>query len=131
MSDLSKENFFGLLIVKIFFFFPISKILLLSDDNIIFLKILLFNAWSIVISTKDFLFINFKFLFFIDFDPFLAGINAIRLFNDLNADEIIILDINASKSGNSPNLNIIEDIASEAFMPVSYGGGINNKILEI
>lgn len=56
-------------------------------------------------------------------------INAIRLFNDLNADEIIILDINASKSGNSPNLNIIEDIASEAFMPVSYGGGINNKIL--
>ena len=56
-------------------------------------------------------------------------INAIRLFNDLEADEIIILDIDASKSDNSPNLNIIEDIVSEAFMPVAYGGGINNKIL--
>ncbi|MDC0101055.1 HisA/HisF-related TIM barrel protein [Alphaproteobacteria bacterium] len=56
-------------------------------------------------------------------------INAIRLFNDLEADEIIILDIDASKLGKSPDLNIIEDIVSEAFMPVAYGGGINNKNL--
>ena len=64
-------------------------------------------------------------------DPQYIGdpINAIRLFNDLEADEIIILDINASKSGKSPNLDTIEDIVSEAFMPVAYGGGISNKIL--
>jgi len=53
-------------------------------------------------------------------------INAIRLYNDLQADEIIILDIDASKQNISPNLEIIEDIVSEAFMPVAYGGGINN-----
>lgn len=64
-------------------------------------------------------------------DPQYIGdpINAIRLFNDLEADEIIILDIDASKSDCSPNLETIEDIVSEAFMPVAYGGGINNKIL--
>ena len=64
-------------------------------------------------------------------DPQYIGdpINAIRLFNDLEADEIIIQDIDASKSGKSPDLNTIEDIVSEAFMPVSYGGGINNKSL--
>jgi len=51
-------------------------------------------------------------------------INAIRLFNDLGVDEICILDIDASKKNVPPNYKAIEDIASEAFMPLSYGGGI-------
>ena len=56
---------------------PKFIIVLLSDDKIIFLNNFDFLAWLIVISTRDLLFINFKFLFLIDFDPFLAGINAI------------------------------------------------------
>ena len=51
-------------------------------------------------------------------------INAIRIFNDLEVDEICILDIDVSKNNESPNYELIEDIASEAFMPFSYGGGI-------
>ena len=63
-------------------------------------------------------------------------INAIRLFNDLGVDEICILDIDASKSNIIPNYNAIEDMASEAFMPFSYGGGIKtidqaNSLLQL
>ena len=64
-------------------------------------------------------------------DPRYIGdpINANRLFNDLEADEIIVLDIDASKANRSSDLEIIEDIVSEAFMPVSFGGGIDNSDL--
>ncbi|WP_319468928.1 AglZ/HisF2 family acetamidino modification protein [uncultured Pseudodesulfovibrio sp.] len=51
-------------------------------------------------------------------------INAIRLFNDLQTDEIVILDISASRKGYTPNLQLITDMASECFMPLTYGGGI-------
>jgi len=51
-------------------------------------------------------------------------LNAIRLFNDLGVDEICILDIDASKKNIKPNYSAIEEMASEAFMPFSYGGGI-------
>jgi len=51
-------------------------------------------------------------------------INAVRLFNDLEVDEIIILDIDASKNKTEPNFDFIEELASEAFMPFAYGGGI-------
>ena len=51
-------------------------------------------------------------------------INAIRLFNDLEVDEIAVLDIDASKQGTTPNLEMIGELASEAFMPFAYGGGI-------
>lgn len=54
-------------------------------------------------------------------------INAIRIFNDLEVDEICILDIDASKSNIIPNYNAIEEMASEAFMPFSYGGGIKTS----
>tara|TARA_B100000780_G_C21125273_1_gene456404 strand:- start:5061 stop:5822 length:762 start_codon:yes stop_codon:yes gene_type:complete len=52
--------------------------------------------------------------------------NAIRLFNDLEVDEIVVLDIDASKDNNNPNIQLIKELASEAFMPFSYGGGIKN-----
>lgn len=51
-------------------------------------------------------------------------INTIRLFNDLEVDEIMILDINASKEKREPDYEMVEELASEAFMPVGYGGGI-------
>ncbi|MEZ9231520.1 AglZ/HisF2 family acetamidino modification protein [Vibrio amylolyticus] len=51
-------------------------------------------------------------------------INAVRIFNDKEVDELIILDIEASRLGNGPNFRLIEDVASECFMPLCYGGGI-------
>jgi imidazole glycerol-phosphate synthase subunit HisF len=50
--------------------------------------------------------------------------NAVRIFNDLGADELVLLDIDASRERRAPNLELIEEIVSEAFMPVGYGGGI-------
>ena len=52
-------------------------------------------------------------------------INAVKIFNDKGADELILLDIDATRSGREPNYQLIEDIASEAFMPIGYGGGVN------
>nr|WP_219995535.1 HisA/HisF-related TIM barrel protein [Cylindrospermopsis raciborskii] len=48
-------------------------------------------------------------------------INAIRIFNDKEVDELMVLDILASKEGREPNYNIIERIAGECFMPLCYG----------
>lgn len=49
-------------------------------------------------------------------------INIIKLFNDLEVDEVIILDI--SKKG--PDYTVLADLATEAFMPLTYGGGISS-----
>lgn len=51
-------------------------------------------------------------------------INAIRIFNDKEVDELVLLDITASRTGKGPAFSTIENIASECFMPVAYGGGI-------
>jgi len=51
-------------------------------------------------------------------------INAVKIFNEKEVDEIIILDISATKDNLTPNIERISEIASEAFMPLSYGGGI-------
>jgi cyclase len=53
-------------------------------------------------------------------------INAIKIFNEKEVDELVFLDINASVNGNEPNYQMLEDIASECFMPLCYGGGIKN-----
>ena len=53
-------------------------------------------------------------------------INAVKIFNEKEVDELILLDINASKAGSPPNFSLIKDIASECFMPLCYGGGIKN-----
>lgn len=50
--------------------------------------------------------------------------NAIKIFNEKEADELIVIDIDASKKNQLPNYEIIEMFASECFMPVCYGGGI-------
>lgn len=51
-------------------------------------------------------------------------INAIKIYNDKEVDELILIDINASKQKRKPNFDKIADIASEAFMPFAYGGGV-------
>lgn len=53
-------------------------------------------------------------------------INAIRIFNEKEVDELLILDIEASKTKREPNYNLIEKFAGECFMPLAYGGGINS-----
>lgn len=52
--------------------------------------------------------------------------NAIRIFNEKQVDELILLDIGASKTGAEPNFGLIDEIASECMMPLCYGGGIRN-----
>lgn len=51
-------------------------------------------------------------------------VNAMRIFSDKEVDEIIVLDIDASREGREPNYALIEEMAGEAFMPVAYGGGV-------
>jgi cyclase len=52
-------------------------------------------------------------------------INTIKLFNDKECDELVILDITATLENKKPNFELLKDIASEAFMPMGYGGGLN------
>jgi cyclase len=51
-------------------------------------------------------------------------INAIKIFNEKEVDELILLDIMATKEKRRPNFDKIADMASEAFMPFAYGGGV-------
>jgi imidazole glycerol-phosphate synthase subunit HisF len=51
-------------------------------------------------------------------------INTVRIFNDKECDEIVLLDIGATKLGREPNYTLIQEVAGECFMPISYGGGI-------
>lgn len=53
-------------------------------------------------------------------------INAVRIFNEKQVDELVICDIDASIKGTGANYTLIEEIASEAFMPVAYGGGVSS-----
>ena len=61
-------------------------------------------------------------------DPAYVGdpINAMRIFNDRQADEVFLLDIAATVSGRGPDFEAIEQIVAEAFVPIGYGGGIAN-----
>ncbi len=58
-------------------------------------------------------------------------INAIKIFNEKEVDELIVLDIDASLENRKPNYEMISKIASECFMPVCYGGGGITSIDEI
>jgi cyclase len=53
-------------------------------------------------------------------------INSIKIFNEKEVEELIILDINASRENRDPNYDRIKEFASECFMPFTYGGGIRS-----
>jgi len=53
-------------------------------------------------------------------------INAIKIFNDKEVDELCVLDIEATVKKTKPNFKLIKEFATECFMPVCYGGGINS-----
>lgn len=61
-------------------------------------------------------------------DPSYVGdpINAVKIFNEKEVDELILLDIAATPEKKEPPYSIIEDIASECFMPLTYGGGVTS-----
>lgn len=61
-------------------------------------------------------------------DPTYVGdpINAIRIFNEKEADELVFLDITATLEGRDPDFGTISEVASECFMPFAYGGGIRD-----
>jgi cyclase len=52
--------------------------------------------------------------------------NTVRIFNELEVDELCLLDITATREGRSPDLELLVDLASECFMPLAYGGGIRS-----
>lgn len=54
-------------------------------------------------------------------------INAVRIFNEKEVDELIVLDIDASREGREPDYKMIENLALESRMPLCYGGGIKTK----
>ena len=51
--------------------------------------------------------------------------NAIRVFNAKEVDELILLDIEASKIGKGPDVKFIKRVAEECYMPFTFGGGIS------
>lgn len=51
-------------------------------------------------------------------------INAVKIFNDLQADELVFLDIDATKQNRTISLELVKNIGEEANMPFSVGGGI-------
>jgi imidazole glycerol-phosphate synthase subunit HisF len=52
--------------------------------------------------------------------------NTVRIFNELEVDELAFLDITATIDGREPNVELLADIADECFMPLSYGGAIRS-----
>tara|TARA_B100000768_G_scaffold100252_1_gene93314 strand:- start:9795 stop:10559 length:765 start_codon:yes stop_codon:yes gene_type:complete len=59
-------------------------------------------------------------------DPKYVGdpLNAVKIFNEKNADELIVLDIDATSLNKEPNYEVIKKLASECRMPLCYGGGV-------
>lgn len=61
-------------------------------------------------------------------DPVYIGdpINAVRIFNEKECHELVVLDINATVQKRSPDFKFVQEIAEECFMPFAYGGGIRS-----
>ena len=79
------------------------------------IPVLLIHKGGLVKSVK---FKNYKYVG----DP----INAVKIFNEKEVDEIIVLDIGATHEKRSPDFEKIKEIAGEAFIPLAYGGGISS-----
>ena len=66
--------------------------------------------------------VNFK-------DPKYVGdpINAVRIFNEKEVDELVVVDIDATVQKREPDLRLIENLAAECRMPLCYGGGVTTS----
>ncbi len=63
-------------------------------------------------------------------------LNAVKIYNEKQADELVIFDISKSKKKSEPNYDLIDDICTQSRMPICYGGGIKTydialKILKL
>lgn len=60
-------------------------------------------------------------------DPKYVGdpINAVKIFNEKKVDELMVLDIDATMKGRSPNYDLIAKLSRECRMPLTYGGGVS------
>lgn len=56
-------------------------------------------------------------------------VNAVRIFNEKQVDELVLIDLTASENPGKVDLEFLEEMASEAFMPVGYGGGVSTAPL--
>ncbi|MBP62404.1 MAG: imidazole glycerol phosphate synthase subunit HisF [Planctomycetaceae bacterium] len=54
-------------------------------------------------------------------------INAVKIFNEKEVDELIVVDIDASVKGREPDFRLIENLAAECRMPLCYGGGVKDE----
>ncbi len=54
-------------------------------------------------------------------------LNAVKIFNEKEVDELILLDITATTENKKPQLELLKEIAGECFMPLTYGGGIKSS----
>ena len=52
------------------------------------------------------------------------ALNTVRILNEKEVDELLVLDIDATPHGRPPDVGLIRDIAGECFMPLTYGGGV-------
>lgn len=61
-------------------------------------------------------------------DPVYLGdpLNIAKIFNDKEVDELAVLDIAAALEGTPPQMDLLADLASQCFMPLSYGGGLRD-----
>lgn len=53
-------------------------------------------------------------------------VNIIRIFNEKEVDELIIIDIDNTINNDAPDIDFISELSNESFIPMSYGGGISN-----
>jgi cyclase len=52
-------------------------------------------------------------------------INAIKIFNEKEVDELVFLDMEITQKGREPDYKLLQEFASEAFFPLAYGGGVS------
>jgi len=53
-------------------------------------------------------------------------VNAIKIYNEKEVDELILVDIGATRQNRSPDFQLLKEVTEECFMPLCFGGGINN-----
>lgn len=80
------------------------------------IPVLLLREKEILVKTRQFA------------DPVYVGdpLNAVKIFNEKEVDELIVLDIRATQQKREPFYEYVEQIATECFMPVTYGGGVTS-----
>lgn len=54
-------------------------------------------------------------------------LNTAKIFNAKDTDELVILDVDATRQGREPNYELLKSLAAECFLPLAYGGGINSE----